>query len=117
MKIYVAGPMTGKPGFNFPAFYEATARLRAAGHEVFNPAENDSNKYGDRFASTNGDPAELEGTGFSMRSALGDDLAWICAHADAVAVLPGWEASKGANAEVATARALKLLVGPVEDFA
>ena len=39
MKIYIAGPMTGLPDWNFPAFHAAAAAWRAAGWEVVNPAE------------------------------------------------------------------------------
>lgn len=39
MKLYIAGPMTGLPDLDFPAFHEAAAKLRAQGHEVINPAE------------------------------------------------------------------------------
>ena len=46
--------------------------------------------------------------GFSLREALGADTAWICAHADAIALLPGWEKSTGATAENALAVALGL---------
>ena len=49
--------------------------------------------------------------GFNLREALGADLAWICAEADAVAMLPGWETSRGATAERATAIALGLECG------
>lgn len=38
-RVYIAGPMTGLPDFNFPAFHAAAAAWRAAGWEVFNPAE------------------------------------------------------------------------------
>jgi len=39
VKIYIAGPMTGLPEFNFPAFAAAEAKLRALGHEPVNPAK------------------------------------------------------------------------------
>lgn len=95
MKIYVAGPMRDLPGHNFSTFNEATARLRAAGHTVCNPAE------------LSGDESIVcKDTG--LREALGADLAWICAEADAIALLPGWENSKGAKAEYHTAIALGL---------
>lgn len=111
MKIYVAGPMRGIPEFNFPAFHAATEMLRGQGHDVFNPAENDvdSGNFTDKgFAE--GDIVKAEEGGFNLRKALGDDLAWICAEAEAIYMLPGWENSKGAKAEHATAHALGLEV-------
>lgn len=39
-RIYIAGPMSGLPEFNYPAFNRAAAVLRAQGHHVENPAEN-----------------------------------------------------------------------------
>lgn len=103
--------MRGIPNFNFPAFHAAAAKLRADGHEVFSPAERDIAIHGAVFADSNptGANAKAEADhGFNLREALADDLAWICLHADAVALLPGWTSSKGANAERATAIALGL---------
>lgn len=42
MKFYLAGPMscTGRADFNYPAFFEAEAKLVNEGHEVLNPARN-----------------------------------------------------------------------------
>lgn len=87
-KIYLAGPMRNIPEFNFPAFNAAAAKLRAEGHEVYNPAEEEPGK--------------------SYREYLAADLAWICAEAEAIALLPGWEGSSGARAEFVTAHALGL---------
>lgn len=119
MKLYLAGPMRNIPEFNFPAFNAAAGRLRAAGHEVFNPAENDIKNHGKDFSSDykTGDEQQLaKDTGFTIRIALGQDLAWICAEAEGIALLPGWENSKGATAERATAIALGLQVGGVDEF-
>lgn len=113
MKIYLAGPMRGYAEFNFPAFFEATEKLRSAGHVVFNPAERDNDRHGTDISKGNatGDESVAAAQhGFNLREALGSDLAWICAEADGIALLPGWEASKGANAERATALALGLQV-------
>lgn len=104
MKLYLSGPMRGLAGLNFPAFHEAAALLRAAGHEVFNPAEQDE--------ETGLDGTELAG----LRILLGADLAWITSRAEGLVVLPGWEKSLGATAETATAWALGLPVWEIGPF-
>jgi len=104
LKVYLAGPMTGYPNHNFPAFNRAAAALRAAGCYVFNPAENElPEKFADseEFKQGRCSP-EL------YRTLLAEDLNFICTQADAIALLPGWQKSKGAMAEKATADALGL---------
>ena len=102
MKIYLAGPMTGIKDFNYPVFKLAAARLREMGHEVFNPADSEI-------------PADAEN---ARRKWLAEDTGYICVCADAVALLPGWEQSKGAVAEAALAIALNLTLMVLgEDFA
>jgi len=113
INVYLAGPMRGIPEFNFPAFFAAEKKLTEMGYFVFNPARKDLERHGDNFAQTNKTGSLEEAAkeyGFSLRDALGIDLKWICQSADAVAVLPGWENSKGARAEVATAEALGLAI-------
>lgn len=95
-KIYIAGPMTGRPDFNYPAFHLAAEQLRAKGCTVENPAENDL-------------PPGREWHEY-LRNALTKML--TC---DAVAVLHGWESSKGAALEVHVARALGMPVKPLAD--
>lgn len=101
MKIYVAGPMSGLPDFNFPAFENATKTLREQGHEVFSPAENDLKMWGDMTSVK---------ANANYRDCLRVDLNWILDHAEAIALLPGWEKSKGVAAERALAHALGLQV-------
>jgi hypothetical protein len=108
MKIYLAGPMRGIPHFNFPAFDYAAEKLRAMGFDVFSPADNDRAKSTvSPELSPTGDQDELtKQTGFSLRNALADDTRFICKEADIIALLPGWEKSKGATAEHALSVAL-----------
>lgn len=111
MKIYLAGPMRGIVELNFPAFHAYAAKLRASNHEVFSPAERDIRVHGEAFSKESHDGGNSRAEhehGFNLRDALADDLDWICRHADAIALMPGWGASKGANAERATAIALGL---------
>lgn len=39
MTVYIAGPMTGRPNYNFDAFFAAEERLRREGYKVLNPAK------------------------------------------------------------------------------
>lgn len=106
-KGYLAGPMRGIPEFNFPAFHAATAKLRAEGHIVFNPAEKDEEAHGkDLTKGTTGDLKEIPQ--FSLRDALKADLSWICDNANTIWLLPNWQNSKGAVAERALGVALGL---------
>ena len=97
MALYLAGPMRGIPESNYPAFRDAAAKLRAAGHTVFSPVDWDEKTHGAEGCNA---------ATFNLNEALCADLTWICLHADAVVVLPGWEKSSGANAEAMTAYAL-----------
>jgi Domain of unknown function (DUF4406) len=109
MRIYIAGPMRGYPEFNFPAFHAAEKKLAVQGHQVFSPAARDIQVHGEGVNnSSTGNLADVPQ--FSLREALAADLEYICLLAEAVVVLPGWEKSMGAMAEVATARALDLPV-------
>lgn len=116
MRTYLAGPMRNVPEFNFPAFHEGAARLRAAGHEVFNPAENDISNQGFDATGHSGDLNTALSEGFSLRQALAIDLTWICLEAEAVIVLPGWGKSLGATTEVCLAQTLSLPVFTLETF-
>lgn len=90
MRVYLSGPMAGLPEHNFPAFHAHAALLRAQGHEVVNPAE-------------------LDHQGSSWEGCLRTDLREMCT-CDAIALMPGWEASKGANLELHVAHRLGMQV-------
>lgn len=90
-KIYIAGPMTGLPDNNYPAFHAAAVQLRAQGHMVANPAENEAPSCGTWLGY--------------MRLALAQLI--LC---DAVHLLPGWSRSRGATVEFALAKGLGLQV-------
>jgi hypothetical protein len=100
MKIYIAGPMTGYPDFNYPAFDAAFVELRKKGYEAISPAVWDTT-----------DPKKIKPWEFYTRAGLE-----LMLKADAVATLKGWDESKGAGLEVYVARALEMPVKPLEDW-
>ncbi len=111
-KIYIAGPMSGLPDYNRPAFYEAAEAFTEGGWTVFNPAENDVMLFGSHELC---EAAINENRNAALRVMLGSDLKWICKKADAIAMLPGWENSKGARTEHALAVALDLQIIYITD--
>ena len=90
-RVYISGPMTGLPDLNFPAFHRAARSLRRLGLDVVNPAE------------INPDAA------LPWQQCMRADIKALC-DCDVIALLPGWENSKGAHLELHIAHRLGLKV-------
>lgn len=106
MKLYVAGPMTGFENFNRAWFDEAENVLHLNGHDVHTPVKGDIEFYGSwEEAITH--PWQEHLTRDVGRLLEGDF--------DAIVLLPGWEASRGARLEFATATDVMQL--PSYDYA
>lgn len=113
-RVYIAGPMRGIADFNFPAFFEAEDLGRHLGFQVLNPARQDLE---DAIAPL--DPMIPLGSEMT-RYFASRDLAMLCSlkaeNGDAIALLPGWEKSRGAAAEFFAARWLGLRVLDARTF-
>lgn len=101
--VYIAGPMTGHEHYNVRAFDAAAVAWRDAGYRVETPFDANSvvwrRHHGRAFDPRTdvcdwGDPILAE--------MLAEDFAALC-RADVVALLPGWEKSKGTRAEILVA--------------
>ena len=100
MKIYLAGPMRGIKAYNHPAFDRATTKLRAEGYVVFSPAEHDRDLWPDLDWPNLSGNLEMDGLTLpDMRKVIKGDLDWIADNADAIALLPGWQNSRGCRVE------------------
>lgn len=100
--MYIAGPMTGIPYFNFPAFDRARDVLEADGWIVTSPADLDRDHGFDPSYLPACHNWRIVPFDFCLADAVRRDLNAI-QQCDALALLPGWERSKGANAEKAVA--------------
>ncbi|MGS1117425.1 DUF4406 domain-containing protein [Castellaniella sp. UC4442_H9] len=93
--IYLAGPMTGRPGLNHESFDAVAAWLRALGRNVVNPTE-----FGIPVNTPWPD---------CMRVAVR-----AVSYCSEMLMLPGWEHSKGATKEAELAQALGMRVSELE---
>lgn len=93
MRAYIAGPMTGYPMLNHPAFREATKVLRDFGFEVVSPEEMDT-EWG--IDPSSDDP--YRGLSVSPAEIMRQDLVAML-NCDYIILLPGWEGSQGARLE------------------
>ena len=92
--IYIAGPMLGLPESNYPQFENVARFLRSEGWDVCSPVE-----IGSVFGTAdelNANPTRLA----VVMEAERDALRTSC---DAILLLPGWERSRGARAELTIA--------------
>jgi hypothetical protein len=89
VKLYLSGPMSGLPELNFPGFHAAAASLRADGHIVINPAEITTDH------------------GAKWEDCLRADITQLVT-CEGIALMPGWEGSKGARLEAHIARELNM---------
>lgn len=133
MIVYLSGPMTGLPDFNFPAFLNAAEKLRAAGHEVLSPAEHGLETgmvmVGYQSA-TRWMKCDYKGTGsrcglfphryrttdrFDIEEVLQWDLDSI-RRSEAVVVIGDPEGSKGCDVELSYARAIGRPIHQLDEF-
>lgn len=97
--LYVAGPMTGYPDANYPAFNEAAQVLRDAGYTVVNPAEVSITRK-----------ERVHYVDF-----LREDLVQMLT-CDGIALLPDWFRSTGARNEIMVGGLLKMPVRTVSEW-
>lgn len=89
--IYLSGPMTGLPDWNFPEFNRVAKKLRALGAVVLNPAETDGGNN----------------TSHPRKYYMRFDIELLL-KANSIVVLDGWQKSRGAKVETDIAKELDL---------
>ena len=112
--LYLAGPMRGKPMFNFNNFMAAESALIIGGYRVYNPARRDC-LSGFNALGMEGTQEELDSQGFSWEDAMRSNLQDIL-HCTGIALLDGWEESKGAMIELVVAEGLRLDTFTMDEY-
>lgn len=101
MKFYLAGPMSGLPQFNFPAFDAAAKLLRERGYEIVSPAElDDEETRAEALESPDGKPTQRDKVnGHTWGDFLARDVKIVADQVRGIVFLPNWEKSRGARLE------------------
>lgn len=102
MRLYISGPITGYPDLNKPLFTAAEAALSSVGHTVLNPHRVCTIITAHSCKGPCHPSEEL----LPWEDYLRADLISMLHMADGLAMLPGWEASRGAQLERHVAEAL-----------
>jgi hypothetical protein len=106
-KFYLAGPMSGRPQFNYPLFDRVAAELRGRGYDITSPAEmDDPATRKEALSSDNGVLVGGTCNGESWGDFLARDVKMIADELDGIILLPEWETSKGARLECFVAMGL-----------
>jgi hypothetical protein len=93
--VYICGAMRGIPQLNHPAFFEAEDTLKKKGYNVINPARMDQELGLDPHNS------QMDSKFIEDCARRDIDAVFEC---DELILLPNWEKSKGAKAEIAVAQ-------------
>lgn len=102
-KAYLAGPMRGRPYYNFRAFDAARDELTARGWDVVSPADLDRERGFDALRLPPGTDWSRIPEGFDMEACIKRDVKAIL-RCDVLVFLPGhWEGSAGCKGEFAVA--------------
>lgn len=118
MTVYLSGPMSGRENLNFPAFFEAEKRLLEMGYAVLNPARTSfellSKKTGHTIDEGNYQRYISLFEEADRKIYMLNDIKHVL-DADAIALLPGWWASRGAIVEMMVARECGKLIYEYHD--
>jgi hypothetical protein len=99
---YLAGPMSGIPQFNYPAFHRIADKLRQMGFTIKSPAELDTpEQQEEAMKSHDGDASVLvRDTGITWGDTLAKDVKLVADVVDGIIAMPTWYKSRGARLEV-----------------
>jgi hypothetical protein len=103
--IYIAGPMTGYPESNYPAFDEARDMLLKNGYVPISPA--DMSREANLISQEDIDSGVMPPS--TLQEFMRKDIPAV-ATADGILLIEGWEASKGANIELMVALICDLVI-------